>query len=82
MKKAIFAVITILILITGVAGTYYSDRNKPLSETTVREQNINIGNKTRSQSSPQVENQPEEEKLPRKVYIDVPFTSQAPFAEW
>ena len=92
LNNKIKIIIVILLIVTGGVFYFSKKENKPKKiETAIPEEIIisedtvdaeidteeNIENKTRLRQE-----DIEEEKIPDKVLLDVPFTSQAPFAKW
>lgn len=87
MKKIIFILIVVVVIIFGLyeAGKYFLLKSNKPPETYVDEvQDVisEVKEEIVDKKENNVNTADQEEKLPEKVLIKVPFTSQAPFGIW
>jgi hypothetical protein len=83
MRKIAIIFITLIVLVAGVFLFFTEKSTAPTLTDNNQNKLIDIGPKITDQSGEKKVDEPTEiRELPKKISIEVPFTSQAPFAVW
>lgn len=85
-KNKILKIFIFVAILDGIVFGLAILKNKPKpqekNEIVVNDKISNSPEETKTADEPEIENNPIEEAIPDKIFIKVPFVSQAPFGKW